>query len=577
MRYSLRKGHGREGTVGHDKMTVSSAMHRIEERQFLLPMIQREYVWSEERIYAFLDSLLRGYPFGQLLFWNTKERVQHREFIKDYTDGVRFTPQVKARGERGTMVLDGQQRLQSLYLALRGTHEHRVLHLNLLSGEAGDASEQRFKFEFLGSGEAERRNVATSGTEFWVPLRHIERIPDFAHKHAQVQKWIASAGLTDPDAVGRLGQTVEVAHARLRGEEALSFFTVDRDYGDDGVTTSIDEILEIFVRINSGGQVLSKSDLMFSLMQLHWEDAYDGLEDLCDELNRKGRFSFDKDFAIKCALVCLGKGARYDVAKLRDEATLAAFQAQFPTIRSALEHTVDLLVNTARIQDQRILGSYNALVPFVYFVYLQGGRPLKREQERLALAQLLYLALMTHAFTRYADGRIDGAVREVFDPAHKSAPGKFPADALRDFIRAKEGADRIDDDLLQRNLHLLMNIIEGGSLLPEGRRRHRPEYDHIFPRSELAEREVPEERINHFANFRLVSKQENIWKLDKDPKEYFAENPGALDRYLVPADLLKYEQFDEFLAERRRRIWGRVRTMLAIPVDQIPADVVANG
>ncbi|MFW5876533.1 MAG: GmrSD restriction endonuclease domain-containing protein [Myxococcota bacterium] len=554
-------------------MTVSSAMGRIEERHFLLPAIQREYVWSEERIYSFLDSLMRGYPFGQLLFWNTKDRVQYREFVKDYIDGVRFTLQVKPEGERGTMVLDGQQRLQSLYLALRGTHEHRVLHLNLLSGDAADASEQHYEFDFLGSAEAERRNATNAGAEYWVPLRAIEQIADYAHKHARIQQWIASAGLTDPQAVGRLGQTVEIAHARLRGEERLSFFTVDREYGDNGVQTSVDEILEIFVRINSGGQVLGKSDLMFSLMQLHWEDAYDDLEDLCDEVNRKGRFSFDKDFAIKCALVCLGKGARYDVAKLRNEQTLSALQESFPAIRNALTHTVDLVVNVARIQDQRILGSYNALIPFVYYMYLQGGRPLKSEQERLAVAHLLYLALMTHAFSRYADSRIDGAVRDVFNPAHESKPGAFPTDALREFIRSKEGADRIDDDLLQRNMHLVMNLIEGGSLLPEGRRRHRPEYDHIFPQSALRERGVPEDEINHFANFRLISKQENIWKLDKDPKCYFTENPGALDRYLVPGDLLDYDDFDKFLTQRRSRIWERVRSMLAIPEEQLPEDI----
>lgn len=561
--------------MAYEKMTVGSAVRRIHDGELLLPAIQRDYVWSEERIYAFLDSLLRGYPFGTLLFWNTKERVQYRDFVKEYVDGCRFTLQVKDAGKRGTMVLDGQQRLQTLYLSLRGTHEHRVLHLNLLSGDAGaDASEERYKFEFLASSEAEKRNAAGEEQGYWVPLRDLESIRDYAHRHARVQKWTEDAGLAaGSPAGGRLGQTVEIAHARLKAEELLSFFTIDRDYGDDGLVTPIDEILEIFVRINSGGQVLGKSDLMFSLMQLHWEDAYDRLEDLCDELNRKGSFSFDKDFAIKCALVCLGKGARYQVEKLRDEKTLAALQEQFPVIRSSLEHLVDVLVNAALIQDQRILGSYNSLIPFVYYVYLKGGRPVRNEEERLSIARMLYLSLMTHAFSRYADSRIDGAVREVFDPAHAGGPGTFPAAQLAGFIKAKEGIDRFDDELLQRNLHLLMNLIEGRSLLPEGRRRHRPEYDHIFPQSRLRDRGVPDDRIDHFANLRLISKQENIWKRDKDPKEYFAANPSSLDKYLVPESLLEYDDFDAFLIERRRRIWDRVRTRLGVPANELPGDV----
>jgi uncharacterized protein with ParB-like and HNH nuclease domain len=75
----------------------------------------------------------------------------------------------------------------------------------------------------------------------------------------------------------------------------LNYFTIDKEYGDDGLTTDLDEILEIFVRINSGGQVLSKSDLMFSLMLMLSEEAADLIADLIESLNRKGRYDFDKD------------------------------------------------------------------------------------------------------------------------------------------------------------------------------------------------------------------------------------------------------------------------------------------
>ena len=73
--------------MSYDNTTIASAMRQIKNSELVLPAIQRDFVWSSERIYNFLDSLMRGYPIGMLLFWNTRQRIQYREFIKDKTDG----------------------------------------------------------------------------------------------------------------------------------------------------------------------------------------------------------------------------------------------------------------------------------------------------------------------------------------------------------------------------------------------------------------------------------------------------------------------------------------------------------
>ena len=94
--------------------------------------------------------------------------------------------------------------------------------------------------------------------------------------------------------------------------------------------------------------------------------------------------------------------------------------------------------------------------------------------------------------------------------------------------------------------------------LPEGRRSRRPEVDHIFPKSKLAELKTAEDRINHYANFRLISQPENNWKRAQDPQPYFKNNPRAAARYYIPEDLLDYSRYEQFLEKRKEKIWARL-------------------
>jgi hypothetical protein len=560
--------------MSYRKVTVSTAMRQIRNGELVLPAIQRDFVWAPERIYLFLDSLMRGYPIGTLLFWNTKQHVQYREFDKCKTDDMHYTYHIKPEGKRGTMVLDGQQRLQSLYLALEGELDGKRLYFNILSDLNDEVpSEVKSRFEFLSLQKTVARNERLKRSEFWVPLNEIYRCKDIPERHRLVERYIARADIDRSSAAShRLAENVEIAHFKLKAEEILNHYTIDPDYGEDSPPTPIHEILEIFVRVNSGGQVLSKSDLMFSLMQLHWEGAAESIDGLLDELNAAGQFDFDKDFVLRCALVCCGRGARYDVDKLRDEATVAQIETEFPRIVHALTSCVDLLVMDARILDGRILGSYNSLIPFVYFLYHQDQQVPRDESTRRAMKHALYLSLTTSVFARYADSRIDGIVREVLSPAERTSPGIFPLEQFRAFVGRREGRDRIDNWLLQRNISLLMNILEGGSVLPSGRRRYRPEVDHIFPVSKLEPIGYDKEKIDDFANLRLISKRDNRWKSNMDPKDYFQAKPGVAEQYLIPTDLLDYEQYDAFLIARRRKIWERIKVFLGLTDDDLPSD-----
>ncbi|MFP5414575.1 MAG: DUF262 domain-containing protein, partial [Gammaproteobacteria bacterium] len=117
---------------------------------FWLPNIQRPFVWSEEQIARLFDSIMREYPISTLLVWKTKEAVKHRKFIDNYRRDIKLTDFYVPDNTRSKMmVLDGQQRLQSLFIGLRGSYEGRELYFDVLSGGVAAAPEDiRFRFAF---------------------------------------------------------------------------------------------------------------------------------------------------------------------------------------------------------------------------------------------------------------------------------------------------------------------------------------------------------------------------------------------------------------------------------------------
>lgn len=159
-------------------LTISEVFNDIHRKKYLLPAIQREFVWNTNQIERLFDSLMRDYPISSFLFWGVdKEKVndfEFYEFLRQYHERKQVhNPKASVSGEEGvTAVLDGQQRLTSLYIALKGTYAHKIprkhwdndqayperkLHLNILSSSTKDGRE----FDFLTAEEAAEKNETT--------------------------------------------------------------------------------------------------------------------------------------------------------------------------------------------------------------------------------------------------------------------------------------------------------------------------------------------------------------------------------------------------------------------------------
>src|SRR5438067_2787114 len=112
--------------------TIIGLLNHIRNDELVLPAIQRDFVWSEEQTAKLLDSVMRGYPVGIVLLWETYNDIQFRPFVADFRSGMIHSYSENQKRRRIRVVLDGQQRLQSLYIALRGKRDGRELFFDVL-------------------------------------------------------------------------------------------------------------------------------------------------------------------------------------------------------------------------------------------------------------------------------------------------------------------------------------------------------------------------------------------------------------------------------------------------------------
>ena len=379
---------------------------------FWLPNIQRPFVWSEEQIARLFDSIMREYPISTLLVWKTKEEVKHRKFIDNYRRDIKLTDFfVPDNRKSKLMVLDGQQRLQSLFIGLKGSYEGRELYLDILSGANASPEDIRFRFAFRPKNWAK-----------WPWIRFKDIISVTNKLDPQIAQEVAKQS-PEPLAQSDLEKVLlNIARARKEfvGDDIVTFQELDGIDSPD--TYKVDDIVEIFIRANSGGTKLGKSDLLFSLLTASWDDADGEMEALLEGLN-KGGFEYDRDFVLKSCLTVLDKGARYEVEKFRDGKTKEEIITEWEKIAAAIKDVRDWVVAKTYIRTGKAMPSYQALIPLIYFRYhypekfkLGGG-----------LQEYLLRTLITGVFGGSPDNLIDKIVRSIQDAKDFVLPDVFGA------------------------------------------------------------------------------------------------------------------------------------------------------
>ena len=265
---------------------------------------------------------------------------------------------------------------------------------------------------------------------------------------------------------------------------------------------------------------------------------------------------------IRCLFAVSDLGAKFDLDILRKKQNVEALRRNFSQCCDAIQAVVDFVQNECWCANSKVLGSYNTLVPFVYYTFHLPKHEIPNNQIS-SVRKGLYLFGLARPFSRYTDSRIAHFIRDELRLTSGKKADKFPFEAAVWWVRYWEDIDSFGEKLLQANPTLTSYVIQNLSGAKIQYPRNVRELDHIFPRSVLRKKGYDEAEINHFANFWILAKGKNQNKSARHPSKYFKDVEQAeLDRALIDRELLDYRQFRTFLKARSQRILGRVRERL---------------
>lgn len=572
-------------------ITVADAMAEIHNRRYVLPAIQREFVWQPEQICTLFDSLLRGYPIGSFLFWSmTPEQTRQfkfYEFLTDYHERDQPYASV-ARGLDGrdvTAVLDGQQRLTALNIGLHGrfadkakrkwasnpdAYPWRRLYLDL-SRDADPASGTgaRYRFEFLA-------DEATKDHPGWFRVSDIMNFEDDAAP--EIYDWLIDHGFAGDKLANR---RLNALYAAVRTRLSLNAYVEKQ--------SDLDRVLDIFVRVNSQGTVLSHSDLLLSMATNQWKelDAREEIRGLVSELNRNDRsIGISKDTILKSGLLVTDiPDVGFKVSNFT-QANMEKMEQSWPDIRSAVSLTVRLLADFGFTADT--LRVTSIVLPLAYYAHHNQLSDDYRTAPKFADDREVVRSWVNRAALKrnvWGVG-LDSLLSRLRDTIRTSPAGSgFPDAAIEATMRSMGRSllfldDEIEElvDIKSSNARTFATL---ALLYPSLDLTHHFHIDHVFPKSQFTSAKLRKngidtaqiadyvDKVDRLPNLQLLEGLVNISKQAAWPWDWVRttyHDDAKREHYLTENDLHpcpeRLEDFLTFYAARRDALLTRLRGLL---------------
>ena len=511
-------------------MTIAEILTFIDTGFVALPEFQRGYVWNRAQVRGLFDSLYRRHPVGGLLVWTTEsESAQHRG------EGKLAAGVVK-------LLLDGQQRITSIYGVVRGRAPE------FFDGDAQAFTGLHFHLE-------------NEVFEFYQPIKMKDD-----SLWIDVTKIMAGGDDGVADLIARLAQDPKVgprfATYVQRITKLQGILNIDL-YAENitGKDKTLDTVVEIFNRVNSGGTKLSKGDLALAKISAEWPAARDRMKAALNVWNDAG-YRFGKDWLLRSMNTILTGKAKFSFLH-----GLSATEVESGLDR-AVKHT-NMALNLIALRlgldhDPAFFGTYG--VP-VMVRYLDQEKESLDAKERDKLLFWFAQVGMWGRFSASTETAIDKCLASLEGP-------KEGLDALIDELRLWRGSLQVQPDHFNswsigaRFYPVLYMLTRMGRAVDWGMglplqvgmlgKMARLERHHIFAKSQLYDYGYTRPEVNALANFSFQTKGTNLKLSNRLPVDYFpdveSDYPGALESQWIPMDpeLWKIEHYMEFLKARRR-------------------------
>lgn len=564
----------------YKRETISTIIEQIN-KGIMLPDIQRPFVWNEEQIYKLFDSLMRGYPISTFLFWElSKDKLSEIETsqklsIKMYkfvdTNCDDNTEEINRGKDFYQLVLDGQQRLTSLYIALKGSWKKKIrkniviheLYFNTLSGDIENEDGILYDFQFFDKSNKELKidEELINGDTYFKVWVNVKKIFENDLGQSKIRReFVNQIIIKDPRLINfkdKIDDNLDAFNDIIKENGIINYFPEDE--------TSYDKVLDIFVRTNAGGTKLGYSDLLFSKIKLTWTDARENFKDLNDSIN-KNNFEFDSDFILKTCLTIFAQkneDIRYNISNLNNT-LITNIINNWDVIVNSIKLTVTLL-DDFLIKDKKQLPSYNALIPIIYWHYKTKHKTYKSDNEEdLVNHNLIRLWITKALLSGVFGGQSDTVLYKCKEAIEQlTSQTIFPAEQIQLQVSSlKNRSMEITDDKFDqyfyrsKESYLFLGLCYKNAInftpLLEG---NLPQQDHIFSKNELKKAGISDDKINSIYNIRFVSSLDNKIKSATPYLEWVdslgTKKEETFIRHCIPNGDWTINNFDSFLQKRK--------------------------
>jgi hypothetical protein len=508
---------------------ISTVLDHIDNGHMALPEFQRGYVWNREQVRGLFSSLYRRHPVGGLLVWATEAQTATHRGDGELAAGI-----VK-------LLLDGQQRMTSVYGVARGEppafFDGNAQAFTGLMFHLNDET-----FEFFSP-------LKMKDDPMWIDVSELFKAgKDGLGKAVASLATEASQAANLHQYIGRLSALQGILDVDVHVEEVT------------GTDKSLDVVVDIFNKVNSGGTKLSKGDLALAKICADWPEARNEMKQRLKEWTAAG-YDFNLDWLLRCINTVVTGEAKFQYL---DGKSAVDIQSGLKVATKHIDTTLNYIAGRLGLDHARVLFGRFAVPVMVRYLDQKGASLSEAERDKL-----LFWFAQAGMWGRYS-----GSTETYIDKDLEALEGDGDGlDELLNQLRLWHGGMRVEPahfsawSLGARFYPVLYMLTRMGQARDWGSglplkanllgKMSRLEVHHIFPKAQLYKRNYDRTQVNALANFCFLTKDTNLQILDRPPEVYFPEieasHPGSLASQWIPMDemLWRLDRYEDFLAARR--------------------------
>ena len=520
---------------------ISDILHSIDNGEYKIPEFQRGYVWNSKQVKGFFRSLYLGYPSGSFLIWKTKDPSKIRGSLTETNSTFH------------QLILDGQQRLTTIYTIFRGETPDWYEGVSLRTDLYFNLESQEFEYYM---------QKKMSNNPEWI------NVSDFLSKGG------VSTFITEIQSLEE-----EKKNYYLSKIVVLNKLGSIQDYGyyiKEITITELDKVVEIFNLVNKTGTTLNESDLALAIITSNWPEAKDRFRDASSEfMSHNYDFSF-RNYTRFLNIFCVERGKYSDeISTINPD----QFEQTWKEIKKILSYLINILRDKAFIDSSESFSSLYVFYVMSYYLKKNGGQ-FKSEEEANKAIYWMFTALLW--------GRFSGSSESYLEKDMNAIKEHNSIDALIEEMHLFRGTNlylRPEDITMQGVRSRIYNLFYCSVRAQNAKDWTNPvlslysksigynnklQRHHIFPKAFLYKKynsgnSIQKALVNEIANIAFITQQSNMDILDGDPAEYLPKiDAEQLRKQFVPTDSSLYtvDNYELFLEKRRKKLTEGINSFL---------------